>query len=52
MTASDRAPSVAAPVVTPELGQLITELQSRGLRVERPFETRRGGGGPGGSGAR
>jgi radical SAM protein (TIGR04043 family) len=46
MTASDRAPSVAAPVVTPELGQLITELQSRGLRVERPFETRRGGGGP------
>ena len=46
MTASDRAPSVAAPVVTPELGQLITELQSRGLRVERPFETRRGGAGP------
>jgi radical SAM protein (TIGR04043 family) len=46
MTASDRAPSVAAPVVTPELGQLITELQSKGLRVERPFETRRGGGGP------
>jgi radical SAM protein (TIGR04043 family) len=45
MTASDRAPSVAAPVVTPELGQLITELQSKGLRVERPFETRRGGGG-------
>jgi radical SAM protein (TIGR04043 family) len=37
---------VAAPVVTPELGQLITELQSRGLRVERPFETRRGGAGP------
>jgi radical SAM protein (TIGR04043 family) len=33
-------------VVTPELGQLITELQSRGLRVERPFETRRGGAGP------
>ena len=46
MTASDRAPSVAAPVVTPELGQLITELQSKGLRVERPFETRRGGAGP------
>jgi radical SAM protein (TIGR04043 family) len=46
MTASDRASSVAAPVVTPELGQLITELQSRGLRVERPFETRRGGAGP------
>ena len=46
MTASDRAPSVAAPVVTPELCQLITELQSRGLRVERPFETRRGGAGP------
>jgi radical SAM protein (TIGR04043 family) len=46
MTASDRAPSVAAPMVTPELGQLITELQSKGLRVERPFETRRGGGGP------
>jgi radical SAM protein (TIGR04043 family) len=45
MTASDRAPSVAAPMVTPELGQLITELQSKGLRVERPFETRRGGGG-------
>jgi hypothetical protein len=47
MTASDRAPSVAAPMVTPELGQLITELQSKGLRVERPFETRRGGGGAG-----
>jgi radical SAM protein (TIGR04043 family) len=46
MTASDRAPSVAAPVVTPELGQLITELQSKGLRVERPFETRRDGAGP------
>ncbi|MGH2816734.1 MAG: MSMEG_0568 family radical SAM protein [Actinomycetota bacterium] len=46
MTASDRAPSVAAPVVTPELGRLITELQSKGLRVERPFETRRGGAGP------
>jgi radical SAM protein (TIGR04043 family) len=46
MTASDRAPSLAAPVVTPELGQLITELQSKGLRVERPFETRRGGAGP------
>ena len=46
MTASDRAPSVAAPVVTPELGQLITELQSKGLRVEVPFETRRGGAGP------
>jgi len=46
MTASDRAPSVAAPVVTPELGQLITELQSKGLRVERPFETRRGGAAP------
>jgi radical SAM protein (TIGR04043 family) len=46
MTASDRASSVAAPVVTSELGQLITELQSRGLRVERPFETRRGGAGP------
>ena len=46
MTASDRAPSVAAPVVTPELGQLITELQSKGLRVERPFETRKGGAGP------
>ena len=46
MTASDRAPWVAAPVVTPELGQLITELQSKGLRVERPFETRRGGAGP------
>ncbi|HEX4908413.1 MAG TPA: MSMEG_0568 family radical SAM protein [Actinomycetes bacterium] len=46
MTASDRAPSVAEPVVTPELGQLITELQSKGLRVERPFETRRGGAGP------
>ena len=46
MTASDRAPSVAAPVVTPGLGQLITELQSKGLRVERPFETRRGGAGP------
>ena len=46
MTASDRAPSVAAPVVTPELGQLITELQSKGLRVERPFETRRGRAGP------
>ncbi|HJW35469.1 MAG TPA: MSMEG_0568 family radical SAM protein [Actinomycetes bacterium] len=46
MTASDRAPSVTAPVVTPELGQLITELQSKGLRVERPFETRRGGAGP------
>jgi radical SAM protein (TIGR04043 family) len=46
MTASDRAPSVAAPLVTPELGRLITELQSKGLRVERPFETRRGGAGP------
>ena len=46
MTASDRAPSVAAPVVTPELGRLITELQSKGLQVERPFETRRGGAGP------
>ena len=46
MTASDRAPSLAAPVVTPELGRLITELQSKGLRVERPFETRRGGAGP------
>jgi radical SAM protein (TIGR04043 family) len=46
MTASDRAPAVAAPVVTLELGQLITELQSKGLRVERPFETRRGGAGP------
>ena len=46
MTASDQAPSVAAPVVTPELGRLITELQSKGLRVERPFETRRGGAGP------
>jgi radical SAM protein (TIGR04043 family) len=46
MTASDRAPSVAAPVVTPELGQLITELQSKGLRVERPFETGGGGAAP------
>ena len=46
MTASDQAPSVAAPVVTPELGRLITELQSKGLQVERPFETRRGGAGP------
>ncbi|HJW58492.1 MAG TPA: MSMEG_0568 family radical SAM protein [Actinomycetota bacterium] len=46
MTASDQAPAVAAPVVTLELGQLITELQSKGLRVERPFETRRGGAGP------
>jgi radical SAM protein (TIGR04043 family) len=46
MTASDQAPSVAAPVVTPELGRLITELQSKGLQVERPLETRRGGAGP------
>jgi len=46
MAASDDARSVAALVVTPELGRLITELQSRGLRVEQPFETRRGGAGP------
>jgi len=46
MPASDEAQSVATPVVTPELGRLITELQSRGLRVEQPFETRRGGAGP------
>jgi len=46
VTASDQAPSMAAPVVTPELGRLITELQSKGLRVERPFEARRGGAGP------
>jgi len=46
MPASDEAQSVAAPVVTPELGRLITELQSKGLRVEQPFETRRGGAGP------
>jgi radical SAM protein (TIGR04043 family) len=37
---------VAAPNVTPELGRLITELQSRGLRIEQPFETRSGGAGP------
>jgi radical SAM protein (TIGR04043 family) len=37
---------MAAPMVTPELGRLITELQSRGLRIEQPFETRRGGAGP------
>jgi len=46
MPASDEAQSVATPVVTPELGRLITELQSKGLRVEQPFETRRGGAGP------
>jgi radical SAM protein (TIGR04043 family) len=46
VTASDQARSVAAPMVTPELGRLITELQSKGLRVERPFEARRGGAGP------
>jgi radical SAM protein (TIGR04043 family) len=46
MTASHDARSVAAPVVTPQLGRLITELQSKGLRVEQPFETRRGGAGP------
>src|SRR4029453_12836261 len=40
------APPRAPPWAPPELGQLITELQSRGLRVERPFETRRGGAGP------
>jgi radical SAM protein (TIGR04043 family) len=37
---------MAAPMVTPELGRLITELQSRGLRIEQPFEARSGGAGP------
>jgi radical SAM protein (TIGR04043 family) len=46
MTASNQTRSVPAPVVTPELGRLITELQSKGLRVEQPFESRRGGAGP------
>jgi radical SAM protein (TIGR04043 family) len=37
---------VTQPPITPELGRLITELQSLGLRVEQPFEARRGGAGP------
>ncbi|HEV8652216.1 MAG TPA: MSMEG_0568 family radical SAM protein [Actinomycetes bacterium] len=36
----------ARPVVTPELGRVITELQSEGLRIEQPVEARRGGAGP------
>ena len=38
MTASQDARSVAAPVVTPQLGRLITELQSKGLRVEQGYK--------------
>ncbi|MGH7749789.1 MAG: MSMEG_0568 family radical SAM protein, partial [Candidatus Dormibacteria bacterium] len=32
--------------VTPDLGRLLTELQSRGVRLEGPVEARRGGAGP------
>jgi radical SAM protein (TIGR04043 family) len=46
MATTDAGGSVTAPPVTPELGRLITELQSLGLRVEQPLEARRGGAGP------
>jgi radical SAM protein (TIGR04043 family) len=37
---------MATVPVTPELGRLLTELQSRGVRLEGPVEARRGGAGP------
>ena len=46
MATTDTAGPGTEPPVTPELGRLITELQSAGLRVEQPFEARRGGAGP------
>jgi radical SAM protein (TIGR04043 family) len=38
--------SMTTVPVTPELGRLLTELQSRGVRLEGPVEARRGGAGP------
>ncbi|HEY6379855.1 MAG TPA: MSMEG_0568 family radical SAM protein [Candidatus Dormibacteraeota bacterium] len=37
---------MAAAVFSPDLGELIIDLQSLGLRVEREVEARRGGAGP------
>jgi radical SAM protein (TIGR04043 family) len=37
---------MATVPVTPDLGRLLTELQSRGVRLEGPVEARRGGAGP------
>jgi radical SAM protein (TIGR04043 family) len=44
---SGREEALMATVpVTPDLGRLLTELQSRGVRLEGPVEARRGGAGP------